>query len=404
MLNYDRWRILTRKVTSPNSWVDFGFYYLISACLQRRVWFYGEGEDGSELYPNMFGCLVGPPGLGKGLILGIIARLLKYHKFDKGSLIKTNTGNEKPPLFAVGADSITFEELLADVADSIRRVPIPGDKIYVHTSYAFVLEELDSLFKRKTQDVINFLKNAYDCKAYDYKTKHQGKNLLRALCVSFIAGTQPDFLYDARKNGIFGQGFASRTLFLFEEQERFSAFHISEKDDEQKLCETQLLDYIKRLATIYGEIHYDQATYNFLEKWHLDCLVKDRRKAPPRLQEYYARKKVTMLKLAAAMHFADSLEMTIPCETFVKAIRWLDAIEPNLTKGLGLTGRNELHSYTKRIHEFILSRGSVTEKDIVIAFSVDMQVKEIKDCLEELLLTGAVKSHVKEKNQTTYYI
>ncbi len=228
MTNYDRWRLLTKRLTSPDSWIDFGWWFIISSCLQRRVWLYGSGEDGGELYPNLYGCFVGPPGLGKGIVLTPIARILKYHKNEKTPLIQTNTGKEFQPLFPVGADSITFEELLCDVARSIRHLPTVNGKVYAYTSYIFVLEELDSLFKRKTQDVIAFLKNAYDCKDYNYKTKHQGNDLLRKLCVSFIAGTQSDFLFEARKNNLFGQGFASRTLFLFEKQERFSAFHISE--------------------------------------------------------------------------------------------------------------------------------------------------------------------------------
>lgn len=402
MTNFERWRVLTKKLSSPDSWIDFGFFFLISACLQRRVWYYGEGDDGSELYPNLYGCFVGPPGLGKGLVLSPVARMLKHHKYEKGSLVKTNIGSEKPPLFAVGADSITFEELLSDVADSIRFVPLPNTKNYIHTSYAFVLEELDSLFKRKTQDVINFLKNAYDCKPYDYKTKHQGKNILRNLCMCLLAGTQPDFLFDARKSGIFGQGFASRTLFLFEEKERLSNFHVTEKDDEQKACEKELLEYIKRLATVYGEIKYSQETYNFLEAWHRDRLVPSRVKAPPRLQEYLARKKVTMLKIAAAMHFGDSLDMVIPTETFVRAIKWLDDREANLEKGLGLTGRNELHGFQKRVHEWILSRGVAMEREVILAFSVDMNVVEIKQVLDTLVLTGALKESLVEKNQKRY--
>lgn len=402
--NYEKWRTLTRRITSPDSWVDFGFFYLISACLQRRVWLYGEGDDGSELFPNMYVCFVGPPGLGKGLILGTVARLLKFHKYEKGSLIKTNTGTEQPPLFPLGADSVTFEELLSDVADSIRRIPRPATKDnYIHTSYAFVLEELDSLFKRKTLDVVNFLKNAYDCKSFDYRTKHQGKNLLRNLCVSFLAGTQPDFLFDARKTGIFGQGFASRTLFLFEDRERHSAFHITELSPEQKTCEKELLDWIKRLAGLYGEVTYDQETYSFLESWHRDILTPAKIKAPPRLAEYMARKKVTMLKLAMAIHFSESLSLKMTVAPFMQAIKILEAIEPNLEKGLGLTGRNELHGFTKRIHEFVLSRGVVPMKDIVLAFAIDMNVDEIKKTLEELQLTGAIKTR-QEKGVMLYYV
>lgn len=403
MTNFERWRILTKNFPSPDSWIDFGFYYLISACLQRRVWLYGEGEDGGELFPNMYVAFVGPPGSGKGLVLGTVARFLRFHKYEKGGIIKTNTGHEKPPLFPLGADSVTFEELLSDVADSIRRIPRPDSSVYIHTSYAFVLEELDSLFKRKTLDVVAFLKNAYDCKSFDYRTKHQGKQLLRNLCVCFMAGTQPDFLFEARKNGIFGQGFASRTLFLFEEHERDSTFHISEKSPEQKQYEVELLAWIKRLAGLYGAVRYDAETYSFLESWYRDYLLPTKDKAPPRMKEFYARMKVTMIKLALAVHFGESQEMTIGIEPFIRAIDILKSVIPKLEKGLGLTGRNELYGFTKRIHEFIISRGTVPLKDVIISFAVDMQVDEIKASLEELTLAGSIKTR-QEKGTLLYYV
>src|SRR5574343_634447 len=234
MTNFERWRFFTKNLPSPDSWIDFGWYFLVSAALQRRVWYY---DDVMPLYPNQYVVFVGPPGIGKGNILGPLAQILKFWKYEKGQLIKTSTGQELPPLFPVGADSITFEQLLADVGDSARRVVKPDKSgVYMHCSYAFILEELASLFKHKTADVIKFLQNAYDSKDYEYKTKHQGKDILRNICFSFIAGTQVDFLKEASESRIFGQGFASRTLFLFENVERFPAFHIAEFDKEQMLA------------------------------------------------------------------------------------------------------------------------------------------------------------------------
>lgn len=400
--NFEKWQIFTKRLTSPQSWIDAGFYFVIAAALQRRVWLYGAGEEGSELFPNLYITYVGPPGLGKGIILGPVARILRHHKYEKGEKIRTNVGKELPPLFPVGADSITFEELLSAVASAIRCLPLPNGKIYSHSSYIFVLEELDSLFKRKTQDVVNFLKNAYDCKGYEYATKHQGKDFIRNLCVSFLAGTQPDFLFDARRSGLFGQGFASRTLFLFESAERFSSFHNTQLDSEQREAERDILLWIHKLAAIYGEVKYDQPTYNFLESWYRDILQVQKIKAPARMQEYYARKKVTMLKLAMAMHFAESLEMFIPCSTFVKAIEWLDRIEKNIERGIAMTGRNELHPFARRIHEFILSRKAASLKEITIAFAIDMNVEEIKQCLEALVLAGSVKETL-EKGIKVYH-
>lgn len=403
MLNKERWDIITRRITSPQSWIDFGFYFLISAALQRRVFYYGAGEDGSELFVNQYYCFVGKPGLGKGLVTGLVANLLRHHRYEKGELIKTSSGTERPPMFPVGADSITFEELLADIADNVRRVPRPDRSIYVHASYAFILEELSSLFKKKTQDVVNFLISAYDGKPYDYKTKHQGKQLLRNLCMSFLAGTQPDFFMEARKSGIFGSGFASRTLFLFENKKRFSAFHVTQLDEEQQKCKAELLEYIKKLATLYGAIKYTEDTYNFLESWERDVLTIQENTCSARMAEYVARKKVMMLKLAAAMHFGESTAMEIPQETFMKAMKLLDSIEPQMELGLTSSGRNELHGYMKKILDFITFKETTAERDVILTFAADMNVMEIRQCLDTLEAMGQIKSRL-EKTVKLYTI
>ncbi len=132
-------------------------------------------------------------------------------------------------------------------------------------------------------------------------------------------------------------------------------------------------------------------------------LTVQKLKAPPRLQEYYSRKKVTMLKLAMAMHFSESLELEIQLPTFLKAIKWIEEIEPKIEQGLGLTGRNELHSYTKRIHEFIISKGRCNKRDVHIAFAADLKIMEINESLDELLLAGSIKMDGKS-GMEVYYV
>lgn len=393
MTNYERWRFFTQNFTSPDSWIDFGYWFLIGACLQRRVWLY---DDAMPLYPNSYVCFVGPPGSGKGLVLGQIATLLKHHKYEKGQLIKTNVGQELPPLYPVGADSITFEELLSDVAGSARRIPTPENTVYMHSSYAFVLEELASLFKSKTADVIKFLQNAYDSKDYEYKTKHQGKDILRKLCFSFIAGTQVDFLKEASEAGIFGQGFASRTLFLFEKDERFSSFHISEFTAEQKQARAELLVWIKQLSTIYGQVTYEKETYKFLEDWYEKDFLPRRAKAHHKMLDYYARKKVIMLKLATAMHFSENTTMVIPTETFVRAIKALDNIEPQMAQGLNAAGRNALHGFSRQILTFIRARKLVFKRELLTEFAADLSMEELNNCIEELKQGYGLKEEIKD--------
>lgn len=402
MTNYEKWLLYTKDLPSPQCYIDFGFYWLISTCLQRRVWYYsGDGA----LFPNLYVTFVGPPAIGKGVVLGRINTLLRFHKYEKGRPIETNAGPEFPSLFPVGADSITFEELMSDMASSIRRHVTPDNKVYTHTSYAFILEELSSLFKRKTEDVVKFLVNAYDCKGYEYKTKHQGKDIIRSLCLSFIAGTQFGFLKDAHKAGIFGEGFSSRSIFLFATTGRKSKFHISEESEDQTLAKKELLAWLKQLASLYGQIRYSDDTYHWLEDWYIRKHLPRQHTANEKMAEYLGRKKVNLLKLAAAIHFAENLSMIIQLDTFQRALTMLDSVEPAMDAGLNFSGRNELHGYSRKLQEYIEAGGTVgrSKRDIILSFGVQLSLDEIEVCIKELEMTTKLRNKI-EKREIIYYL
>src|SRR3974390_921687 len=155
MTNFEKWHSYMSGFVSPNNYIDFGFYYLISASLQRRVW---TGPDHARLYPNIYIVLVGEPGIGKGLVVKQVSDFLHHHKLPEPSLSKKMESQaltqsdkdlmaevikqdyqrakdseasgeegkkasektfERPLLFPVAADATTFEALAACLAKSL---------------------------------------------------------------------------------------------------------------------------------------------------------------------------------------------------------------------------------------------------------------------------------------------
>lgn len=395
MTNYDKWLLLTKNLPSPTSFITFGFYQLISIALQRRVWFYDAGH--MPLYCNQYTVFVADPAIGKGIIIGLVKDLAKHHKYDKGHLIKTSIGMELPPMLPVGADYTTYEDLMRDIAKCYRTIRHPKMSIaYGHCSYAFILEELSSLFRRQADHIIKFLLNAYDCKDYDYSTKHQGEDLLRKLCLNFLAGTQLDFLKEAHKTGVFGQGFSSRTLFLFESQRRFEAFHISEAlNPEQERAKMDILAWLKILGNLVGEVTYSEETKEWLEDWYLNTHVPREYKASTKMKDFLGRKRVLLLKLAAAKHFAESTDMIIPLTTFQAALELINSIEPQLEAGLSLLGRNELHITALQIREFILTNKEISKTEIILKYGSELDIPQIEVCIKELEMGYGLRKTLK---------
>ena len=392
MTNYDRWLLYMQDAPSPQSFIDFGFYFLISAALQRRVWF---GDFDNPTFVNMYIVLVSDPGLGKGYVIGPINEMLRHHKAEHGVRIKANTELERPLLFKMAPDSITFESLLNELTLSVTRMQVPKsefapDGTIMHTSYCFVLEELAALFKRKYEDVIKFLHNAYDCKGYEYRPKHSDHAILRKLCVSLIAGTQPDFMIEMGREKLFSEGFGSRTIFIFESERRHNRFHIMKRNEEQKSAYRDLLDWVLKLSKLYGEITYTQETYEWLENWSQEILPKQELNCSTRMKDYYARKRINLMKLAAAIHFSENLSFEIAQSSFERALKLLDGIEIRMKNGLSM-GRNVLHSFTTKVYGFIARNGKIAKKYLILQFAEDLAIAELESVLQELKLTRGVK-------------
>jgi len=79
MTNLEKWRFRLKDVESPNSYIDWSFWFVISSALQRRVWF-GHKED--PLHFNQYIFLVGPPATGKGRVIKPVNTLLRANKLN----------------------------------------------------------------------------------------------------------------------------------------------------------------------------------------------------------------------------------------------------------------------------------------------------------------------------------
>src|SRR5438105_188772 len=241
--NLERWRNYMKDVGSPESFIEWGFYYIIAASLQRRVW---AGPSERPIFPNIYVILVADPSVGKGMVLIPVNTILRYHKLQvNGSptykpkpneeVITTEElsdmaeelqkkGYEKPLLIPVGPDSVTFEQLIHHTSKSIRSInfKIFDEKLqkevikpYTHSSLCFCLEELSTLFRKKTEDITTFFLKSYDCTDYNYETKTAGIDRIRKCCLSFLGGTTPTFIQRVFSDDLLTQGFASRSFFIY---------------------------------------------------------------------------------------------------------------------------------------------------------------------------------------------
>jgi len=239
--NFDRWQLLCKDLSSPQSFVDFGFIYLIGAALQRRVW---VGPDHYPIFPNTYIVLCADAGVGKGLVIKKVYDLLSFHKkyIVKETKTQQDYGNsvngtplrsasdanghtakklDEELLIPMAPNTSSFEQLVYLMAKSYDGVPIPGSsKTYTYSSLAFCLEELSSLFRKNTEDISNFLLCAWDCGDYRKETKTSGIDRVKNMCLALFAGTTPSFMQSTFDDKIVQEGLAARTMYICDDYNR----------------------------------------------------------------------------------------------------------------------------------------------------------------------------------------
>jgi hypothetical protein len=323
--------------------------------------------------------------------------------------------NGKPLLFPVAADATTFEALTGALAKSGRPHfyeaidPQTGEvkkkAMPITCSLCFCLEEISSLFRRHTEDVAKFLLNTYDCGDYTYDTKTQGTDVIKRCCVSILGGTTPAFMKQVFTDQLLTDGFASRAFFIYETENRFNKLYIADVCNEQLEARVRILEHIKRLSQLYGQVRLTPEADEFMKEWW-EVKRGERTNNNPKLDSYYARKNLHVMKMAMILHFADNVSMDVTVEECHRAIDLLEKAERRMHLALTFTSKNPLTSLCKHATRFIEANPGVTKDDLIVELFEDAEnpMEDIPTVLDYLLNIAKKIQMVSLKKGTGYKI
>ena len=108
-----------------------------------------------------------------------------------------------------------------------------------------------------------------------------------------------------------------------------------------------------------------------------------------KLDHYYARKNIHVLKMAMILHFTDHTDMVINLEEVKAALALLDATEANMHYALSFDNRNPLAIIATRIAKW-LRLGQRSSEEILIEFYEQGNRGEIQECLTFLVNTKKI--------------
>lgn len=411
MSNFDDWSTYTKHIGSPQPWIDASFYFMIGAALQRRVWF--GGLDAHPVFPNVFMTFIGPAGTGKSLPMTAMKSILDIKVTPSGDAQGIDADllaeeNDKAfagagkPLVYFAPNSTSFEQLVKETA-SVCYVHRYKDerginKQYPHSSLIFVLDELTSIFKKHSEDLTNYLLEAYNGgKKYVRKLKHNGSDFCTNLCVSMLGNTTDDKFREMQNVSVLTDGFMSRSIIVYAHEDRFGMFMIPDLSAEQVAARDRLQAYMRKLHTVFGPMGFAPGVFEYCNERFVSkdpTLITNKH---PMLAGYYARKNLHFMKLLLAVHFADRPDMTITREDVDKTFALMASWEKQMHIPFVGLGRNETARIGEDMYRFVMAAGldGITRRALFSRFySTVKTVTEFDAVIKDLTELDKIKSKI----------
>jgi hypothetical protein len=420
---WESWRVLTRNLSSPEVYVEAGFYALTAAALQRRVW-QGSRLNEKPLFPNLFTLFSGDPGLGKGLVTDTILDILTQLEYIplkpdgtvdeelRANLLAKKQKDGAPTLtIPIAPQNITFEKLTQNMARATRafRVspPVPAgvkNGVYMHASLTFVLDELESLMHKDADVTAKFFETVYNCKDYDRETKTQGEDRITSCCLNMIAGVQPVRLRKLVARGIMSGGLLGRCIVIHADEERQRMHKKPPYDAEQLAARQELIQYVKRLSEVFGMCVETPEADEWMKNWWASE-KETRINRSPALKDYYARKNQHMCKMVMLIAFADERPMS-PDGTYVLTIadyerardvlaRW----ERDMHRAFDDAGDNRIGNKAHLVDGLLKTHNrALTFDELFFYLMKDLRREELSELLADMVQLKRITQRTDKKN------
>ena len=287
----------TKTLPSPEPFRLWSAITAVSGVLERKVW---TAASAGPIYPGLYTILVGPPASGKTNSIKLIRELWI-----------------KIPDLHIAPDNVTKASLVDSLAKSTRAVVNGTSSALSFSALNVSCGEFGVFFPSYDQEFLSVLTSLYDpLPIYVEERRSHGHVEIIRPHIVILAGTQPDYLGSYMPEQAWGQGFASRLLFVYAQSapvvDLFSPFTYNM---------SSLVPQFLQLFELKGQFIWTAAAQAATNAWH-------QAKGPPtpthnRLQHYVGRRHVHLVKLAMISAASRSLELVVTAEDVERGIDWL---------------------------------------------------------------------------------
>lgn len=326
-------------------WTGVG---VVAAALQRKC--YMEWEK--DIYPNMYICIIGPPGSKKGTAMGPGAELLRSISIP------------------MSADAITPEQLIRRMseANGTDNDPLTGE-IIMHSSYTVFSEEFTVFLGHQNPKLAATLCDLYDCKPkFTNDTKTQGTDEIIGPWLNIIGATIPAVLRSALPLEAIGGGLTSRMMMIYGDNRAKRVALPIKTQEERELFNVLKLD-LQKIQLMKGRFRMTEEFVEAYAEWY------NRGEDPPNLGEYYgayiSRRSTHLRKLCMVLSASRDNSMVITKDDFFRAKKFIEAAEAHMDKVFAGVGQSMTADLMSRVMTYLAAEREVSYAELLRKFYND---------------------------------
>jgi hypothetical protein len=345
---------------------------ILGAALERKVWL---ERDYYKVYPNLYTFIIGAPGLvKKSTATAIGVDLLR-------ELATMN----------IMAEKLSASSLIEALANSYSTFRYDERDIKQSASFCYA-SELMVMMEEVCGSLTDLLTTFYDCqpnnseKPWVYSTRSHGEVSVFGPCLNFLGCSTQSWLRRAIPPEQMEGGFASRILFVIENElpDRFVA--IPEIDPELADMRGKLIEDLNIIHSLRGRMQQTKATYTTYVDWYESYMKSlHARRNNTKFSGYYGRKGAHIEKLSMIASISEGDSLIIEQRHLLKAIAWVEQLERSMLDGFASVGRNPLADSAINVLKYIQQAQRATLGEISSRFFNDLSADDLRKVLEQLV-------------------
>ena len=331
----------------------------IAAALQRKCYL----QLGTEtFFPNLYIVLVGPLAARKGTAIRPAKNFL--------DLIGVQ----------LAADEASRQKLVTTLVEATAPfgwIDDAGrDMSGIHSSMTIISSELTVFIGYQNVDFLTILCKWYDCEnRFTYDTHTHGKLEAPNVWVNLLGATTPMLIQTSLPPGAIGSGFASRTVFVYEDDKAKIVIEPTLTAAQEDLAEPLRKD-LGQINTMCGRFRYDREFIRLYGDWR-NVAEESKLSYDSRLDYYMQRRQAHLLKLCMIFSASSGDSMTVGVKEFERARALIEKAEQKMSRTFEGFGTNPLAQVQLRIMRVVAEEREVSIKTLMNIFYEDISGKDL---------------------------